>query len=114
MSTSCGWDTITQTISVKETPIIDFEIPEVICAYDSTTKILAHNIQNQHQFTWSIGNAAPNSDVKYPVLYFNQSGKQQITLVVKDLFNLCSTTLTKNIEVKPQPQAVFIVVRPRS
>ncbi len=103
-------DSITQIITVFQTPIVNFQALNVdVCEHDTVQIFSNITLGNAPitDYAWDMGNGIARSgeNVKY---VYGQPGSYDITLVVQDS-NTCNANLTKHlyVTVLPKPHAEF-------
>ena len=105
----CGWDTTSKVILLKDFPLVAFEVPDIICSRDSSSKVISSSIQKNQNYTWYIGDSTPIRNITNPILSFPKGGEHKVTLVIQDLTSQCIMSLTKTLDIKEKPKAIFTI-----
>ncbi|MDZ7846898.1 MAG: PKD domain-containing protein [Owenweeksia sp.] len=106
-------DSITKSISVYPTPVIDFSLPAVLCATDSLTLNASSNISST-QFKWAVSSptvpvsndSAANPTFSFPRFQTGYDSLYTITLWGSN-GNGCGDTVSKVINIPSAPIARF-------
>jgi len=94
--------TVNRQVSIGS-PVTDFAVPDTICLGDS---IQMDNLSSPgfYQWVFAAGNVPVSTSLAEPLVFFNTSGLQNITLTTSS--GACSTNLTVQIFVE-DPSAEF-------
>jgi gliding motility-associated-like protein len=105
--------TVSQTISISESPFAEFETTAPKCA---GMPVYMHNLSDTANtfFQWDFGdNATPQtSDATNPFVIYDEAGSHEIKLTVTKLSSGCKDSVSHFININPTPEAGLSVVLP--
>jgi len=105
--------TVSQTISISESPYAEFETTAPKC---SGMPIYMHNLSDTANtfYQWDFGdNATPQtSNAANPFVIYDEGGSYEIQLIVTKLSSGCKDSVSHYINIDPTPEADFSVALP--
>ena len=104
VNNNCNFDSITNTITVRPQPTIDFNVDETICL--NQTVDFENLSLNAQGFEWNFGDSNTSTLVN-PSHTYTSSGNYTISLFGEDSETGCAGTLELPIEVRNLPVAEF-------
>ncbi len=109
---TCVQKSATGTIIVNPLPTVDFSFTSPSCATRTITfqDLSAPNVGSLTSWNWNFNDAPANSALQNPTHIFNTPGTYVVELTVANSKG-CTipAPVTKNVIIKPRPQAGFIV-----
>lgn len=109
---TCVQKTATGTIIVNPLPTVDFNFTSPACATRTIAfqDLSAPNVGTLTSWNWNFNDAPANSTLQNPAHIFNTPGTYVVELTVTNSKG-CTipAPVTKNVVIKPRPQAGFIV-----
>ena len=105
VNNNCNSDSVSNTITVRPQPIIDFNVDENLCLNETLN--IENLSQNAQGYQWDFGDGNTSSLVS-PSHSYSASGVYTISLIGADAETGCSGTLDLPIEVRALPVASFI------
>ncbi len=109
---TCVQKSATGTIIVNPLPTVDFSFTSPSCATRTITfqDLSAPNVGTLTSWNWNFNDAPANSVLQNPTHIFNTPGTYVVELSVTNSKG-CTipAPVTKNVVIKPRPQAGFIV-----
>jgi PKD repeat protein len=100
----CGTATDSSIIEVFPAPIVDFNLPDLVCMKDSLR--LNNTSISLAKSEWNFGDGSTSAETN-PLHIYKTPGTYTITLKGFSLVNNCEYSLSKNIKVVGLPKAQF-------
>lgn len=103
-------DSISKSITLKESPIVDFNIVGSICSNESLTfdniTTLPAGIGTVNTYEWAFGDANTSTNIS-PIHQYVGPGVKTITLIARNS-NGCEGSTSKDITINLKPNADFV------
>lgn len=110
VSTGCGYDTIKHTIITTAAPAVDFELPPFGCIGQPVENIVNRTSPDLYAYIWDLGNGQLDSTHFTPApVYGTGNRSYTLKLTVTDFPNLCQNSLEKELYIRENPVADFLL-----